>query len=156
MTTPASPVLQALYAGDEERARDAARNRDLDVFEAAALNEADRLRALLEEDASRASAREVDDFTALHYAAFFGGPEAARVLVEHGADVNAFARNEQLEVTPLHSAAAARQVETARILLERGADANAEQRGGFTAMDAAKQNGDAELRELLLAHGARG
>lgn len=68
--------------------------------------------------------------------------------------MNAFARNSQLEVTPLHSAAAARQTETARLLLERGADPNARQRGGFTAMDAARQNGDEELRAVLLAHGA--
>ena len=153
---PASPILQALYVGDEEGAREAAAGRELDVHEAAALNDAERLRELLAQDAGATHARADDDFTPLHYAAFFGGPEAARVLVDAGADVNAFARNEQLEVTPLHSAAAARQTETARVLLEAGADANAEQRGGFTAMDAAKQNGDEELQELLRAHGARG
>jgi ankyrin repeat protein len=155
MTTPRSPVLQALYVGAEDRAREAAQGRDLGVHEAAALNDAERLLVLLDEDPQLVHAREVDDFTALHYAAFFGGPQAARVLVERGADVNAFARNEQLEVTPLHSAAAARQLETARILLEHGADPNAEQQGGFTPLDSAVENGDEEMQELLRAHGAR-
>ncbi len=151
---PDSPVLQALYRGDVEGARAAAVGRELDVHEAAALGDVDRLGELLDDRPETVGARAADDFTPLHYAAFFADPETARVLVEHGADVNAFARNEQLEVTPLHSAAAARRTETARLLLERGADPDARQRGGFTALDAAEQNGDGELRELLLAHGA--
>lgn len=146
-----SEILQALYRGEPV---EAAVER-LDVLEAAALGRVERLRALLDADPELVHTRAPDDFTPLHYAAFFGGPEAARLLVERGADVNAWARNDQLEVMPLHSAAAARQTESARILLEHGADANAPQRGGFTPMDAAVQNGDAELRELLLAHGAR-
>jgi uncharacterized protein len=151
---PDSPVLQALYRGDVEGARAAAAGRDLDVHEAAALGDVERLRELLDAHPEAVRARAADDFTPLHYAAFFADPETARVLVEHGADVNAFARNEQLEVTPLHSAAAARRTGTARLLLEHGADPEARQRGGFTALDAAEQNGDGELRRLLLEHGA--
>jgi len=93
--------------------------------------------------------------TALHYAAFFDGPETTLALVEHGADVNAFADNE-LGVHPLNSAAAAGQCEVAAILLEHGADPNAPTRGGFTPLDAAHANGDEKLAELLRSHGARG
>jgi len=149
-----SEIMQALYGGDGETARRLAETAELDVFEAASLGRAERLRELLAADPALALARSDDDFTALHYAAFFDGPETALVLVEHGADVNAFADNE-LGVHPLNSAAAAGQREVAAILLEHGADPNAPTRLGFRPLDAAHANSDEKLAELLRSHGAR-
>jgi len=126
---------------------------DLDVFEAAALGYIDRLRERLSEDPSRATAFSADGFTALHYPAFFGKAEAARVLLEAGAGVNVYSRND-FAVEPLHSAAAGRHLEVCRILLAAGADVNARQRHGFTPLHAAAQHGDDELVELLLSAGA--
>ena len=146
--------MQALYRGDTARARELAAGAALDVFEAASLGDVGRLRELLVADPSLARRRSEDDFTALHYAAFFDGPDAARLLVESGADVDAFAAND-LGVHPLNSAAAAGQRETALILLDHGADPNARTSSGFSPLDAARQNGDEELAELLLARGAR-
>jgi ankyrin repeat protein len=148
-----SEIMQALYRGDGDRARALAAGAELDVFEAAALGEAKRLRGLLSIDPGLAGARSDDDFTALHYAAFFDGPDAARVLVEHGADVNAFADND-LGVHPLNSAAAAGQREVAAILLESGADPNARTRSGFSPLEAAVHNEDEELAALLRSYGA--
>ncbi|MDP9307060.1 MAG: ankyrin repeat domain-containing protein [Actinomycetota bacterium] len=149
-----SEIMQALYRGDDDSARELAKSAELDVFEAAALGDAARLRELLGADSKLAHARSDDDFTALHYAAFFDGPETALLLVDHGADVNAFADNE-LGVHPLNSAVAAGRLEVAAILLKHGADPNATTRGGFTPLDAARQNGDEKLAELLRSHGAR-
>jgi ankyrin repeat protein len=146
--------MQALYRGDDDKARELAKEAELDVFEAAALGDAARLRELLDADSTLSRARSDDDFTALHYAAFFDGPETALLLIEHGADVNAFADNE-LGVHPLNSAAAAGRLEVAAILLKHGADPNATTRGGFTPLDAARENGDEKLAELLRSHGAR-
>jgi ankyrin repeat protein len=126
---------------------------ELDVFEAATLGELDRLRELLDEDPTLATARSSDDGTALHFAAFFGQPQAAAILLERGADVHAVASTFG-NVTPLHSAAAAPSREIVRMLLEAGADANARQGGGFTALQAAAQNGDPEMARDLLEHGA--
>jgi ankyrin repeat protein len=149
-----SEIMQALYRGDRDLARQLAEDAgELDVFEAASLGRSDRLRELLEGDPQLAHARADDDFTPLHYAAFFGDAESARVLVEHGADVNAFADNE-LGVHPLNSAAAAGNVEVARLLLEHGADAGARTRSGHTPLDAAAENGDEALAELLRADGS--
>jgi uncharacterized protein len=148
-----SEIMQALYRGDDETARELARTTELDVFEAASLGKVERLRELLGVDPSLALARSDDDFTALHYAAFFDGAEAARVLLDYGADVNAFADND-LGVRPLNSAAAARNNDVAALLLEQGADPNAATRGGFTPLDAARENGDDELGELLRSYGA--
>ncbi len=133
-------VTDALLLGDPE----------LDVFEATALGYVDRLRARLDEDPARATASSADGFTALHFAAFFGKPEVARILLEAGADVDAVADNE-MHVEPLHSAAASRHLEVCRLLLAAGADVNARQAGGFTPLHAAAQNGDPEMVELFLS-----
>jgi ankyrin repeat protein len=134
------PVTDALLLADPE----------LDVYESAALGYVDRLRERLGEDPSLATARSADGFTALHFAAFFGKPEAARILIEAGAPVDAFAENE-IRVQPLHSAAASRDLEVSRLLLAAGADVNARQEGGFTPLHAAAQNGDPEMVELFLS-----
>jgi ankyrin repeat protein len=82
-----SPLMQALYRGDEKGAAEIrATLAQPDVFEAAALGEVETLRTLLDADASGVSAWSDDGFTPLHYAAFFGRPEAARLLLERGAD----------------------------------------------------------------------
>jgi ankyrin repeat protein len=142
---PPSEILQALYRGDPVDAPDG----DLDVLEAAALGRVDRVRALLDEDPERVHGRSADDFTPLHYAVFFDGADAAALLLERGADANAWAENEQLHVTPLHSAAAARNVAAVRILVDAGADPTVANRNGHTPLSAAEQHGDEELIALL-------
>jgi uncharacterized protein len=126
---------------------------ELDLFESAALGQTERLSELLTTDPERVGAWSPDGFTPLHLAAFFGHEGEARLLIEHGADVNAVARN-PMAVQPLHSAAAADQSGIARALLDAGADPNARQEGGFVPLHAAAQNGDAEFAELLLERGA--
>jgi ankyrin repeat protein len=150
-----TPMLQALYEG---RADDAERLRaeadELDLFEAAAFGDTGRLGELLHAGADP-DAFAPDGFTPLTLAAFFKRPDAARLLVEHGADVNLRARHEQIQVQPIHSAAAnGGSVEIVRLLLDAGADVDAEQPGGFTALDAARQAGNEELERLLLERGA--
>ena len=126
---------------------------DLDVFEAAALGYLDRLRARLDDDPAAVSAVSADGYTALHFAAFFAKPEAARTLIDAGAPVDVVAANET-RVLPLHSAAAGHNVEVCRLLLAAGAEVDARQAGGFTPLHAAAQNGDPEMVELFLSAGA--
>ena len=128
------PTMDALLAADP----------DLDVYEAAALGYIDRLNARLDEDPERASTFSADGFTALHFAAFFGKPEAARTLLEAGAAVNVTSRNDQI-VQPLHSAAAGLHHEVCRLLIAAGA---------ITPLHEAAQHGDIELVELFLSAGA--
>ena len=153
-----SEVLQALYRGDRAAVVELlAADPELDVFESAAVGRADRLRALLDEDPSLANAWAEDGFQPLGFASFFGHVQAARLLVERGAEVNSASRND-FKVMPLHSAVAEKDPETryeiATLLLEHGADPNARQQDDFTPLMAADQQGDARLRELLVEHGA--
>jgi ankyrin repeat protein len=149
-----SELMLARYRGDEEAvARILADDPELDVFEAAALGRIDRLRELLDADPSVARARSADGGTALHFAAFFAQPEATRLLLERGAELETRAPAFG-DVTPLHSACASGERESARALLEAGADPNARQQGGFTPLHAAAQNADEELARMLLAGGA--
>ena len=137
------PVADALLAADP----------DFDVFEATALGYVDRLRERLEADPGGATAFSPDGFTALHFAAFFGKPEAARILLEHGAAVDVYTHN-VFANQPLHAAAAGRHIEVCRVLLAAGADVNATQHGGFTPLHEAAQHGDVEMSELFLSAGA--
>ena len=150
-----SPVLYALYSGRSDLVDpilDA--NPPLDVFDAAAVGRSRGLEELLDGEPDLARAWSTDGFTALHLAAFFGQEDAARLLVERGAEVNLVARNPKIVVTPLHSAAAGSHPGIVKLLLEHGADPNAAQDGGFTPLHSAAQNDDRESAEALLEAGA--
>ena len=159
-----SELLEALYRGDRNRVDEVlAGDPELDVFEAAALGRSDRLGRLLEQDASRANAFGDDGFHPLGLACFFGHVDAARVLLAHGADANLLSRNEHIQTSAIHAAAAsneeasdeATRYELVKLVLEHGADPNLPQGGGFRAIDAARQNGDTQVEQLLVEHGAQ-
>ena len=139
-------LLDALYRDDHERVSELlAGNPELNVFEAAALGRADLLRDLLDGAPGRANEFGDDGFQPLGLACFFGHVEAARLLLDRGADPNTLARNEHIQAAPLHSAAASEgkdaetRYELCELLLDRGADPNLEQGGGFTALAAVEQ-----------------
>jgi len=156
-----SDLLQALYQGDRERVDELlAAEPTLDVFEAAAFGRTAQLHELLDEDPTRANAFGDDGFHPLGLACFFGHLEAARLLLNRGADVNALSKNEHVQTAAIHAAAAAQgtdeatRYELVKLALEHGAEPNLQQGGGSRAIDAARQNGDARVEQLLLEHGA--
>ena len=150
-------LLEALYRGDRDGVAELlAQEPELNVFEAAALGRAERLRELLAEDPGNADAYADDGFQPLGLACFFGHVEAARLLLERGADPNTLARNEHIRTNALHAAAAGEnkdeptRYELCELLLEHGADPSIPQGGSeFRAIDAARGNGDERLERLL-------
>ena len=154
-----SLLMQCLYHGHRDLVELIAskKKKMLDIFEAAALGRLDRLKEIIHDggvrDPSLVNSHSTDGFTALHLACFFAQPEAARLLIEAGAAVDAVAAN-PTRVMPLHSAASARNLEAARFLLEHGAPVNARQQAGWVPIHAAAQNGDRPMVELLLKHHA--
>jgi ankyrin repeat protein len=153
--TEVSEIRQALYRGDRPAA-DAlvGAGAYVNVFDAAGLVDVDRLRSLLTADPALAQEWSADGFTALHFAAYLGGADAVRVLIEAGADVHAVARND-MRVQPLHSAAALGDVGACELLLNAGADPNATQQGGFVPLDEAIITKNDALVELLRSRRAK-
>jgi len=148
-----SVLMHALYRGRRDLAETiAGKKHELDIFEASSLGRLARLQGCLS-DAAAINSFSKDGFTALHFACYFGQPEAARLLITKGAKVDAVANN-ATQVMPLHSAASSRNLAAARLLVEHGAPVNACQQGGWVPLHAAAQNGDQEMVDLLLAHGA--
>lgn len=89
---------------------------------------------------------------ALSSAALMGQLEAARFLVEKGADVNAFDR----VASPLYQAAFGKNVEVVRFLLDRGAKVDAKlPENKETTLHAAARSGDLAVMAVLLSHGAK-
>jgi uncharacterized protein len=147
-----SEALQALYAGEQDRALSLLRpDYELTVFEAAAFGRTDRLRSLLSTDSTQANAVSEDGFTPLHLAVFAKQEEALRILIAHGADLDAISSATFAQVTPLGTAAFVRSAHLAELLLEAGADPSA---GGEAALVTAEANGDEDLISLLRSYGA--
>jgi ankyrin repeat protein len=136
-------VLEGLLAADPA----------LDVHDAAALGRVERLGELLAADPTLARSRSADGFPPLHLAAFFGETDAATLLLDAGAEVDARATG-WMTGTALHSASAGRHGDIVDLLLARGADPNAAQAGGFVPVHAAALNGDERSTRALLAAGA--
>lgn len=129
------------------------RGARIDVFAASMTGRADLLREQLDANKSLVKLRSHDGWTPLHLAAFFGHLEAARALLGAGASVTERSAN-PMNNMPLHAAAAGRHFDMVKLLVEYGAPVNAVQHGGWSALHAAAQNGDAAMAEFLLANGA--
>jgi ankyrin repeat protein len=134
-----SPVMAAVYRGHREVVAallDA--GAEVDVFAAAAIGRTDDLRRTLKIPGA-VGAFAYDGWTPLHLAAFFGRTDAARILLDTGADVHAVSRN-SLTNTPLHAAAAGKHSDVALLLLAHGAQSDTADAGGYTPLQIATQN----------------
>jgi ankyrin repeat protein len=126
----------------------------LDLYEAAAAGDAIQLQSALTAAPGSITEQSSDGWSALHLAAAFGTPEAVRLLLDHGAPVDAVSNNAQKN-QPLHAVLAlSRNPETIALLLDAGADPNATQTAGYTAIFSAAAANRRDLAELLIAKDA--
>ena len=91
-------------------------------------------------------AQNAQKVAAIHAAVAARSLPITRLLIEHGADVNA---KQQQDVTPLHAAAHNGSLEIVQLLLEHGADKNATDASGKSALDFARESGFDAIVEIL-------
>jgi hypothetical protein len=113
------------------------------------------VRILIKYDPADISARSENRSTPLHWAStghHFNDGSVLRLLLEHGADINAL---DKRGWTPLFVASINGALEVVRLLLEHGADVEAKDNNGKTALQKAADQGHDEVVELLREHGAK-
>jgi ankyrin repeat protein len=92
-----------------------------------------------------------DRFTPLHFAAYYGQQETAKMLLENGAMVDAGAAT---GITPLHLICEVGAPEFVEMLLEAGADPDLVSEQGFSALYLTLRMENVPTVELLLDHRA--
>jgi uncharacterized protein len=149
-----SAIFLALYRGNKPVALAVASKKpELDVFEASALGNLERLKNKVNHDPTSVKSYSPDGFTALALAAYLGEKESVEYLIEKGADLNALARNET-GYTALTGAVSQNHNEITKILARNGAEVNHGYEGGFTPLMHAAYAGNVELVSFLLENGA--
>jgi ankyrin repeat protein len=149
-----SAVLMSIYSGRRE-IRDLllAQEPALELHDAAAVGNLDRVRLLVEKDPSLAQAFSPDGFPVVALAAVFGHHEILRFLFEHGADISAPATNGS-GYNALTGAVAGGHTEIVKWLLEHGANPNYRYSAGYSPLLTAAANGHLGILRLLIEHGA--
>ena len=98
------------------------------------------------------NAKDKNKMTALHWAAYSGNPDLAKLIIAKGADINAKDRDGS---TPLHKAAYEGNKDVAELLIAMGVDLNAKNSYNETPMSLAIRSGHKGMADLLEKHGAQ-
>jgi ankyrin repeat protein len=125
-----------------------------EMIKAVKSGNAARVSELLAEEPSLLRVRDTDGSTPLHYAAWKGHPEVARLLLERGAEVSLQNDNGHWGGTPLHAAAHANQRAIAELLIAHGADVNCRSSNGRTPLEETAIHNATAVARLLKQHGA--
>ncbi|XP_049945370.1 receptor-interacting serine/threonine-protein kinase 4-like isoform X2 [Schistocerca serialis cubense] len=120
------------------------------LIQAAILGSMEELQALLAAGAN-VGARDMNEWTPLHWAAGRGYEEMVRRLLVAGADVRA---RDKFQQTPLHLAAWGGRPAVVRLLSASSADPNARDVDGWTPLHSAAFNDETEAATALLEAGA--
>ncbi|KAL7075577.1 hypothetical protein ACQ4LE_005226 [Meloidogyne hapla] len=128
-----------------------ASNPDLEARQAAQFGDVNKLLSLLNSCSVSPNSVDQDDCSLLHWAAINNRIEAAKLLLQRGANVNAIGG--VLASTPLHWAARHGHARMVAVLVRNGADWTIRDVEGFTALHVAVQFGCIPVAAYLIAMG---
>jgi len=138
-------VVAVVWATDSLREkREVAPTGPPPLIMAAIMGDADSAKQLLADGADVNGCAPGTNWTALHAAASDGRTAVARLLLEHGADINRQSDNGN---TPLHLAALWERYQTTKLLLASGADVSIRNDKGETPQELATTEEMAALFE---------
>jgi len=149
-----SALLLAAYGGKKE-IRDLllARGVELELHEAAATGQLERVKEIVEKDPALAKSYSPDGFPVFALAAVFGHKDVAEYLLEKGAEMNAAAIN-GTGYNALTGAVASGHTTLVSWLLANGAEPNYRYGAGYSPLLTAAANGHLGVVSILLASGA--
>jgi ankyrin repeat protein len=130
-----------------------------DLFQAIQSGDISSLNSILESQPSLANTENNDGLTPLGFAAHFGNKEAAQLLLDHRADINALSHSKISFIpsnTPLHAAIAGeRNMDVIKLFMTHNAHTNLSDSNGHTSLHTAAFHDDnIEIIRLLIEHGA--
>jgi ankyrin repeat protein len=134
-----SATMRAAYRGGDVLAAVREASPPLGPFDRVVVGESDGLPGPHD--------RTPDGFTGLHLAAFVDNVEAARKLLDAGADPDAISTAPFAQVTPLGTCAFANAIGVAQVLVDHGADTTL---GPAPPGEIARANGFDELAAVLM------
>lgn len=155
-TENGTAVLTAKYYGAEAALAallERTQEDSLNLYEAAALGRAARLKTILGQSRFKVDEPNAEGFTPLGLAAFFGHADAVKVILEHGAAIDARDKS-RFGNTALDAAVAADHADVVRILLASGANVNVRDASDYTPLHKAAANGNVDIARMLLDRGA--
>jgi uncharacterized protein len=149
-----SGVLAAVYNG-RNAIRDLLLSRgvSLELHEATAAGQLEKVKQIVDANPPMAKSYSPDGFPVFALAAAFGHQDAAKYLLEKGADVNAVATN-GTGYNALTGAVANGHTDIVAWLLANGANASYRYGPGYSPLLESAANGRLEIVKLLLKHGA--
>src|SRR5262249_19642743 len=149
-----SAILASIYSG-RNAVRDLllARGVILELHEAAAAGQIERVKQIVDANPELAGTYSPDGFPVFALACAFGHLPVAMYLFEMGAVVDGVATN-GTGYNALTGAVTGGRVEVVDWLLQNGAEANYVYGPGFTPLLVAAANGHLEITKMLLLHGA--
>jgi hypothetical protein len=151
VTMPKLPLLPIIIAALIAVSVSCSRSAAGEMHELASSGSVAGMEAILAERPFLVNGPDLRGRTPLHCACLTGQLDAARLLISHGAIVNARMKD---GTSPLHIVAELGFVQVVNLLLENGADVNTVSTHRRTPLSVARGAGQSAVVDILIAHGA--